>query len=232
MGLQWQFLASLGAPGVSPAKPRLRAPPSTCRPKPLLPLCPNRTPRFPNSPSTRRPGFPRRPEPNRQLFVGIVPLCDRDRPFLALSPVSSTKRTTGLSFGQVSNNPLSHRPAGFGAVYPVVAMNRCIPRSTAAGFPAKGSFLAAALSPHPSSLAIPNLKAASALVWGLDRCGMFFRILSVHWYNTDCWLTGRPHFGLAALQSWSDLFRESTFSQTPLKKCRAASPLTGGLARG
>ena len=86
------------------------------------------------------------------------------------------KRTVSSSFGQVSDCPSIHRPAGFRAVYPVAAMNRCIPRSTAAGFPAKGSFLAAALSPHPSSLAIPALKAASASDCGLDRCGMFFRI--------------------------------------------------------
>ena len=108
---------------------------------------------------------------------------------LSLSPVSSTRRTTGLYSGRL---PITHLAVARqdSAFYILsLAMNRCILRSAAAGFSANGSFLAAALSPHHSSLAIPTLKAASALACGLDICGMRFRISSVLWYNTDCWLT-------------------------------------------
>ena len=111
-------------------------------------------------------------------------------------PVSSTTRTSGLSSGRlpITRLAIARRDSALSILS--LAMNRCIPRSTVAGFSANGSFLAAALMPHPSSLAIPTLKAASALVWGFDRCGMFFRISSVHWRNTVCWLAERTHWGL------------------------------------
>ena len=88
------------------------------------------------------------------------------------------------------------------------AMKRCILRSTVAGFPANGGFLAAALSAHPSTLAIPTLKGARALAWGLDRFVAFFRISSVHWYNTDCWLTRARRAQAAAPLAGDSILRE------------------------
>ena len=87
---------------------------------------------------------------------------------------------------------LLERPRPATPRHPRRVRQRCILRSTAAGFSANDSFLSAALRPHPSSLAIPTLKAASALDCGLDRCLMRFRISSFHWRNTVCWLTERP----------------------------------------
>ena len=157
------------------------------------------------SPFGRRPGRPWRPKPIRASRLSDPPV-----PFAnprwdsaatialmrSFSPVSSTGRTTGLSSCRF---PIAHRAvARQDSAWSILslAMNRCILRSTTAGFPANGSFLSAALRPRPFSLAIPTPKAASALDWGFDRCGMFFRISSVHWYNMDCWLTERSPLGL------------------------------------
>ena len=131
--------------------------------------------------------------------------------FRSLSPVSSTKRTTGLSSGRFPITRLAIAPRDSTLSTLSLAMNSRILRSTVAGFPTNGSFLAAALRPHPSSLAIPALKAASALDWGLGRRGMRFRISSVHWYNTDCWLTERPHLGLRYSNHGASAFASQPF---------------------
>ena len=80
---------------------------------------------------------------------------------------SSPRMTSGLYSGRLptAHRAISLRDSAWST--PSLAMNRCVRRATATGFPTNGGFLTAALRPHPFSLAIPTLTAASALDWDL-----------------------------------------------------------------
>ena len=144
-----------------------------------------------------------------------------------LRPVSSTRMTSGLYSVRL---PTAHRAISLrdsAWSIPSLAMNRCVPRSTAAGFPANGGFLTAALRPHPFSLAIPTLKAASALDWDLDGCGMRFRISSVHWRRCGLLVHGAAFFWSSGAPIMErPLPRANLFSNSSQKAPRS-QPFTG-----
>ena len=140
---------------------------------------------------------------------------------------SSPRMTSGLYSGRL---PTAHRAISLhdsAWSIPSLAMNRCVPRSTVAGFPANGGFLTAALRPHPFSLAIPTLTAASALDWDLDGCGMRFRISSIHWRQCGLLAYGAASFWSSGAPIMErPLPRANLFSNSSQKAPRS-QPFTG-----
>ena len=121
---------------------------------------------------------------------------------------------------------LLERPRPATSRHPSRVRQRCILRSTAAGFSANDSFLSAALRPHPSSMAIPTPKAGSALDCGLDRCVMRFRISSFHWRNTVCWLTERPPLDFRYSNHGATASSSQPFLNPP-QKASCSQPIKG-----
>ena len=112
---------------------------------------------------------------------------------------------------------LLERPIPATPRHPSRVRQRCILRSTAAGFSANDSFLSAALSPHPSSFGDSHAEGGER--FGL-RLGQMRHALSdffVPLAQYGLLAHGAASFGFSALQSWSDRFLESTLSHPPSK---------------